>query len=245
MADSKRRVIGGVDAHADTHHAAVLDEQGRLIGSASFQATGCGYHRLAVWLSGHGIVDRVGVESTGSYAAGLVRVLDQHGIRVVEVNQPHPHARQRRGKSDPLDAELAARAAQAGTATATPKVTTGSVEAIRQLAVTRDSAVKARTAALGQLQDLLVTAPAQLRDQLACRKTPRGKTTLCLALRPNTDHIDEPLHAAKLALQSLARRIRTLEHEINHLDQHLATLVAATAPHTINLLGVSTLRAGC
>ena len=75
---------------------------------------------------------RVGVESTGSYAAGLVRALGERGIAVVEVNQPHPHARHRRGKSDPLDAELAARAALAGTATAQPKLTTGVVEAIRR-----------------------------------------------------------------------------------------------------------------
>ena len=77
-------------------------------------------------MRGYGEVDRVGVESTGAYAAGLVRALHSGGIRVVEVNQPHPHARQRRGKSDPLDAELAARAALSGTATAVPKQTSGS-----------------------------------------------------------------------------------------------------------------------
>lgn len=240
MADQRRRVTAGVDAHTDSHHAAVLDEQGRLIATAAFPATGQGYHELAAWLERCGDVERVGVESTGSYAAGLVRVLHARGIAVVEVNQPHPHASHRRGKSDPVDAELAARAAMSGTATAIPKQTTGTVEAIRQLVVARQGASKARVAALGQLEDLVLTAPAELRDQLARRKTLRGKATLCLALRADTGRIDTPLQAAKLALRSLARRVRALEAEIALLDQHLTALVAATAPRTTSLLGVST-----
>src|SRR4029079_8194142 len=89
-----------------------------------------------------------------------------NGITVVEVNQPHAHARQRLGKSDPIDAELAARAALSGTATAVRKQTSGIVEAIRQLSVARAGALKARTAALQQLDDLVITAPEQLRGEL-------------------------------------------------------------------------------
>src|SRR6266702_3429627 len=93
------------------------------------------------------------------------------GISVVEVNQPHRHARQRLGKSDPIDAELAARAALSHTATAVPKQTSGIVEAIRQLQVVRTSALKARHAALQQLNDLIVTAPEQLRSELRHGRT--------------------------------------------------------------------------
>jgi transposase len=135
---------------------------------------------------GYGEVDRVGVESTGAYAAGLVRALQTGGIRVVEVNQPHPHARQRRGKSDPLDA----RAALSGTATAVPKQTSGIVEAIRQLRVVRGGALKARTAALQQLDDLVITAPEQLRRQLRHGRTLKAKAALCLKLRPDIERID-------------------------------------------------------
>jgi transposase len=180
------------------------------------------------------------VESTGSYAAGLVRALLARGITVVEVNQPHPHARARRGKSDPLDAELAARAALAGTASAVPKTTTGVVEAIRQLALVRAGAIKARTAALGQIEDLWLTAPAELRERLDSRKTLRGKATLCARLRPDTDRIGSPGEAAKLALRALGQRIIALEAEIALLDKKLSDLVAAAAPRTIGLLGVST-----
>ena len=108
MTENRPRVVAGVDAHTDEHHVAVVDAQGRLLGAAAFPTTADGYTRLISWLRGHGKIDRIGVESTGAYAAGLVRVLVANGITVVEVNQPHPHARQRLGKSDPIDAELAA-----------------------------------------------------------------------------------------------------------------------------------------
>lgn len=240
MTTTAPRVTGGVDAHTDSHHAAALDEHGRLLATAAFPATARGYEDLADWLEGHGELGRVGVESTGSYAAGLVRALRARGVAVVEVNQPHPHARHRRGKSDPIDAELAARAALSGVATAVPKSTSGVVEAIRQLAVTRDGAVKARTAALAQLKDLVLTAPDELRQALACRRTLRGKATLCLRLRPDASRIATPREAGKLALRSLAQRIRALDAEIGALDEKLASLVATIAPRTTALIGIST-----
>jgi hypothetical protein len=170
----------------------------------------------------------------------LVRVLVGHGILVVDVNRPHPHARHRRGKSDPIDAELAARAAQSGEARAIAKQTSGVVEAIRQLTVTRDGAIKARIAALNQLNDLLITAPDELRQRLAIRKSLPGKATLCQRLRADSSRLDDPLQAAKLALHSVAQRIAQLNAEIRLLDQQLGPLVAGAAPRTVALLGVST-----
>ena len=214
MTDQKQVVVAGVDAHTDEHHVAVVDAQGRLLGAAAFPTTAEGYGRLIRWLRGQGTIDRVGVESTGAYAAGLVRALLAQAISVVEVNQPHPHARQRLGKSDPIDAELAARAALSGAATAIPKQTSGIVEAIRQLRVARSGALKARTAALQQLDDLTITAPQQLRDELRRGRTLKTRAALCLALRPASERIHEPAQAAKLALRSLARRVRDLDREI-------------------------------
>src|SRR6266852_5942974 len=183
MTDEKQRVVAGVDAHTDEHHVAVLDAQGRLLGTAAFTTTADGYARLVAWVRGHGTIDRIGVESTGAFAAALVRKLLASGITVVEVNRPHPHARQRLGKSDPIDAELAARAVLSGTATAVPKQTSGIVEAIRQLGVARAGALKARTAALQQLDDLVITAPEQLRGELRHGRTLKARAALCLQLR--------------------------------------------------------------
>jgi transposase len=157
MTQIRRVVFGGVDAHTDSHHAAALDEQGRLLGDAAFATSSEGYRELLGWLERFGQVERVGVESTGSYAAGLTRFLAARGIEVVEVNQPHAHTRRRRGKSDPLDAAAAARSVLAGEATAIPKHTSGIVESIRQLRIAREGAVKANTAALNQLYELVIT----------------------------------------------------------------------------------------
>jgi transposase len=240
MTDQRGTVVAGVDAHTDEHHVAVVDAQGRLLGAAAFPTTADGYSRLIGWVRGQGKIDRIGVESTGAYAAGLVRALLANGIRVVEVNQPHAHARQRLGKSDPIDAELAARAALSGTATAVPKQTSGIVEAIRQLSVARAGALKARTAALQQLDDLIITAPQQLRSELRRGRTLKARATLCLQLRPDTNRIHEPAQAAKLALRSLARRIRGLEREIGELDRQLEQLVNTAAPRTMQLFAVGT-----
>ena len=244
MNQDLRRVIGGVDSHADTHHAAVLDDRGGLLGTESFAVSAAGYRELLAWLASFGVIDRVGVESTGSYAAGLTRHLVGAGVRVLEVNQPHAHARRRRGKTDAIDAEMAARHALSLASEVTPKQTTGIVESIRQLRIARDSAVKSRSVAMVQLGDLIRTAPSELREQLALRKTLKGKARLCRRLRPDTDRLSDPVNAAKFALRSLARRIALLDDEIAELDTQLAALVAAAAPRTTALLGISTGHAG-
>jgi transposase len=245
MTQENTLVVGGIDAHADTHHAAALDQRGALLATKSFPTTTPGYCMLLDWLSGFGEVDVVAVESTGAYAAALVRYLREHDIRVVEVNQPHvAHARRRVGKSDRIDAEMAARLLLAGKATAIPKQTTGIVESIRLLRVARTSAVKARTAATVQIRDLIITAPQPLRDQLSDRKSLRGKATVCARFRFVAGELTGPLAAAKFALRSLAQRIETLDREIAALDQQLAQLVAIAAPRTVQLLGVSTGHAG-
>jgi hypothetical protein len=237
-------VIGGIDAHADSHHVTALDQRGALLGSASFPTTARGYAQALEWLQSHGRLDSVAVESTGSYGAGLVRYLREHAVGVVEVNQPHPHTRRRIGKSDPIDAELAARALLAGTATAVPKHTSGIVEAIRLLRVARESAVKARTAATLQIGDLIITAPESLRERLAERKTLRGKASVCARFRISAADLADPSIAARLALRSIAQRIEALDREIAVLDRQLEELVKRAAPRTIKLLGISTGHAG-
>jgi len=237
-------VVGGVDSHADTHHVAALDQRGALLDTEAFPTTTPGYRRLLDWLSGFGEIDVVAVESTGSYAAALVRYLREHGIRVVEVNQPHAHTRRRVGKSDPIDAEMAARLFLAGKANAVPKQTDGIVESIRLLRAARHSAVKSRSAAIVQVRDLIITAPQEIRDQLACRKTLRGKAAVCARFRPAAGNLRSPSQAAKFALRSLAQRIEALDREIATLDRELAQLVRDVAPRTSQLIGISTGHAG-
>jgi len=166
-------VTVGVDTHKDVHVAVALDALGRRLGDLEVPTTTTGYHKLHQWAAGLGQVDAFGVEGTGSYGAGLTRHLRRHGIRVIEVNRPDRATRHRKGKSDPIDAEAAARAVLAGTATGTPKAGDDQVEVIRTLKLTRDSAVKAQTQAVNQLKGVLVTAPAELRESLNGLGRPR------------------------------------------------------------------------
>src|ERR1700682_4617456 len=120
MAEPARVVIGGVDTHGRTHHGVAIDQAGRVLGSAEFDATPAGYSGLLRWLRRFGDVGSVGVEGTGTYGAGLCRYLMAHGVAVVEVDRPDRRVRRQRGKSDPIDAEMAARAVLGGTARAIP-----------------------------------------------------------------------------------------------------------------------------
>ena len=229
-------VVGGVDTHSEVHHAAVLDAVGRELADREFPATTAGYRALLGWLHSFGELARVGVEGTSSYGAGLARHLHAAGIVVVEVDRPDRRTRRARGKSDPIDAYAAARAALAGTRTVVPKAGDGIVEAIRALRVTRRGAVKARTATINQLKGLLITAPAEIREPLAGLSTAVLIPT-CLALRP-TGSVADPAQAVRLVLRRLARRYQFLSTEIGLADAELRKLVTAAAPSMLTRLGV-------
>ena len=236
MPEHQVTVVGGVDTHRDDHVAATIDSLGRLLGVASFPATGAGYGDLLDWMRSWGDLDAVGVEGTGSYGAGLARRLAAGGVTVVEVIRPNRQARRRRGKSDPADAEAAARAVLCGVATVRPKSADGPVEAIRLLHATRRSAVKARTQAINQLKGHLVTVPEQVAAPL------RGLATgalvdACARLRPNPAG-GEVVVAAKQALRVLARRYRALSGEISELDTEIARLCAEANPALLAAPGV-------
>ena len=111
-----RHVVGGVDTHKDLHVAAVVDEQDRVLASRCFPTTRHGYKQMLAWMRSFGLLQRVGVEATGTYGAGLLRYLQRAGVKVLEVTAPDTQDRRRRGKNDDLDAQNAAHAAFAGSA---------------------------------------------------------------------------------------------------------------------------------
>ncbi|MFI9456527.1 IS110 family transposase [Amycolatopsis sp. NPDC052450] len=230
------RVTGGVDTHKDTHTAAALDGLGRVLGTRTFPATTTGYAALLTWLRTLGTVTEVGVEGTGSYGAGLARYLAAEDIQVVEVNQPDRHTRRRTGKTDTQDAINAARAVQSGRATTVPKTGTGPAASITALRTVLNGAVKSRTAALNQLDALIVTAPATLRESLT-ELTGKTLITACARLRPSTD-LTDPLTGVKTALRRLARRIQHLTDEIHDAKTELATLTRQILPATTAVFGV-------
>jgi transposase len=230
-----RQVTVGVDSHKDVHVAAAVDQVGRILGTTWVPTTTQGSAQLLRWATHLGQVQRFGIEGTGSFGAGLSRWLQQQGHEVVEVNRPNRQARRRRGKSDPVDAEAAARAALAGEATTTPKAANGTVEMLRVLRVARRSAIKARGQAANQLHSLLVTAPDPLRHQL--RGLPLARLVqVAAAVRPGP--LTDPLAATKFTLRELARRYQLLTGELDRLDGQLAALSPKAAPSLLGRRGV-------
>jgi transposase len=236
MTFKTRRVTGGVDTHGDVHVAVAVDSVShRRLGVEAFPASTAGYVELLAWFCSFGELDPVGVESTGSYGAGLTRFLVRQGVSVVEVNCPDRRARRFNGKDDPTDAEAAARAVLAGTATAIPKSGDGPVEAIRALEITYHSASKDRTRAINQFKALLVSAPAALREHLQQHSFHRQ---LQLARRFHDHHDDLTTQELRWALKELARRIGFLDDQLGRLNTRINTIAADTAPALIGMPGV-------
>lgn len=242
MTHDALQVTGGVDTHGLTHHAAVIDTVGRHLADREFPATIGGYRDLLAWMRTHGTLVAVGVEGTGAYGAELARVLTSAGTTVIDVDRPDRKTRRMRGKSDPVDAYAAATAVLAGRATGIPKSRDGLAEAVRVLRVARRSAVKARTQAINQIRGLLVSAPAELREQVAGLDRAALIKTLA-RLRPGGD-LSAPTAATRAALRRLARRHQAMDTEITDLDAELGPLTRQAAPALLELFGVGPETAG-
>jgi transposase len=228
-------VVVGVYTHSDEHVAVAIDHLGARLGQHRLRTTRAGYDGFDRWAASFGKAVSFGVEGAGSYGAGLTRSLAGLGRIVIKVNRPDRSTRRRLGKSDPIDAEMAARAVLAGVAKHYPKSGLDNVEMIRMLKVVKDSAIKARTQAINQMKALIVTAPVELRHTLAGLNV-RRLVSRCVKFRPW--ELVTPLTAAKHALRSLARRHDQLNSEIDVIDSDLVRLTSETAPALVNVFGI-------
>jgi transposase len=228
-------VVLGVDTHKHAHTAAVITLLGALLATATFPATAAGYQELVAWARGFGTLRRAGVEGTGSYGAALARHLRSECVDVIEVNQPDKATRRRRGKTDAIDAESAARAVLSGRATAAAKAGDGPVEMMRMFKLTKASAVKARTQTINQLKAVLVAADPALREAM----TGLGNAALvrrCASL--DTAPPGDVVSAAAYTLRLLARRILALTAEVSDLEQRITDAVTARTPKLLDRPGI-------
>jgi transposase len=230
--DGIRHVVGGVDTHKDLHVAAVVDERDLVLGTRCFATTRQGYRQMLDWMRSFGELRRVGIESTGSYGAGLLRFVQKAGIEVLEVTTPDNQDRRRRGKNDDLDAQNAAHAAFAGKRTVTPRSRDGMVESLRILSACRKTAVAARRVALQMIQNTIVCAPDGLRDTLRAMTRMQLIRTLA-AWRPDLSGYRDVEGAYRISLKSLARRYLELHDEIADLDAMIGAIVDELAPDLI------------
>ena len=92
-------------------HARTVPTTAACPGGTSNDTTG--YAELLAWIVDHTAGPRlaVSIEGTRSYGVGLARAAAAAGLIVLECEQPNRKARRGKGKSDPVDAHLAALAA--------------------------------------------------------------------------------------------------------------------------------------
>ena len=232
----------GIDPDRDWVTASVVDASttGELA-SARFGTTSGGYAQMLEWANQHTSAERAwAVEGAGSYGTGAATYLGAAGEWVIEFNHPHPT---RDGaKTDALDARRAARQAL-GRQPSVPRAR-GDREALRVLETTRQGAQTARIAAINALKALVVTAPVDLRDQLRTLTT-TALITKCHKFRPSqpTPGSRNEHTATKMAMRSLARRIRTLTTEIAELQTPIAKLVETVAPQLLDQPGIGPITA--
>jgi len=224
---SPRRVVVGVDTHLDTIHVAAITDTGQLLGDAEFRTNPTGYYVALRWAQSFGEVFIAGVEGTSSYGAGFTQALQDNAIHVVEVNRPDRAARRRQGKSDPLDAYSAARAVLAGHGLAVPK--DPHTSALKALLIARRGAVKARSAAIQQIKDLLVTAPADLRERYRRYTTTLRLVQALARCQPNADP-DPTTIAVLIACKAMAQRIEFLQRQPDELTAEIDALTTALNP---------------
>ncbi len=217
----------GVDTHKEVHVAVALDRFGAQLDSREVATTPAGYRSLLSWAQKLG-VPAFAVEGTGSYGAGLTRFLESAGIDVFECERPRREER-RRGKSDLIDAALAARRVLSGERLSLPRGG-GRREELRLLLLERRGAMQARNAALNQLSAVLVTAPDHIRARLGALSGDR-LARAAARLRPGSEVVNG-------VVRRLGRRVERLSSEVAEAEHPLAGLVAEIAPSLLEECGV-------
>lgn len=237
IVEEQDQVIVGVDTHKWEHVAVAINGIGRRLGEVTIPSTPAGYEAVLEWAQGLGTIRVFGIEGTGSYGSGLARFLRRQGQTIVEVSRP-PRKGERRlsGKSDPIDAEHAARAVLAGKAAAVPKLGDGAVETIRLVKIARDSAIRVQTQTMITLKSVLVTAPDELRQELE-RLSDFKLVTACARLIGVAAGPDSS-SAVRHLLGVLGQRWLQIHDEVKTHTKVLEELTAATAPRLVAAFGI-------
>ncbi|WP_447925343.1 IS110 family RNA-guided transposase [Georgenia muralis] len=229
-------VVIGVDTHVQTHTAAAVEARtGALLGQVTVESTPAGYEELTAFADEHSTLRAWAIEGTGGHGAGLARHLAHAQEIVVELDRPERARRRHGAKSDPLDAERAAREAMARTRLGTPRAG-GDRQALSVLLAARRSAVEAATLAQRQLFSLVIAAPEALRARFRGKKIPAMvATAAALRLHPSWD---TETTTTVTVLRSLARRARDLAAEAAEHEKAILALVRAWRPDLLDQPGV-------
>lgn len=222
--------VDGVDTHARTHtFTAVHVPTGAVVDTATFPATSAGMDRAITWIGRRTGGQRVftAVEGTSSYGARLTQTLLAADIEVGEVRPPTRSSRSLTGKSDPIDAEAAARSVlgRPRDQVMEPRAA-GTRAAIRILLASRSLLDHQRTAnrnaltALLRGTDLGIDARSSLLD---------AQITAIAAWRTSTS-TNPVIQIARAEAKRLALAVKDLTGRLAENHKALAQLTEELAP---------------
>ena len=231
----------GVDTHKYEHVAAALNELGELLGEIVVAASPAGYRELVGWLRNLGEEVLLGIEGTGSYGAGLCEHLQGAGVQVREVERPRRRDR-RAGKSDRIDALLAAKKVLAGEGLSTPRAGAERA-ALQALLVAYHSCVSERTRLRNQIQALHVTAPGALRERIGAASNGKQLARRLTAMRVRASAGAQETTVLGV-LRDLARRERALDEQADCYKLEIAARIHSLDPTLLDEPGVGPISAG-
>ena len=229
----------GIDTHRDTHQVALVDPVGAVIAELQIANSDSGFCSLVEFLVEHSPGARLiaGVEGTRSYGVGVSRALTAVGIPVVEVEQPQRASRRGKGKSDRIDAQLAAAYVlrHALDQLATPRAD-GTREALRILLCARAEMTATGTAQTNRLRALLLAGNDEER-RLSRRNLTLGVLTMLLSVTGHTSqHVEARVRQAEIT--RLAASLIALTRALRLNKRQLAELTEALAPGLQGHIGV-------
>jgi transposase len=231
----------GVDTHKEQHLAVALDGLGQVLAEIVITTTLAGYGQFVCWLKELGENVLVGIEGAGSYGAGLCEYLQAEEVEVFEVERPQRRER-RTGKSDRLDALLAAKKVLTGEGLSTPRGS-GKRVALQMLLVGYRSTVSERSRLYNQLQALQVGAPYALRERIGPARNGAALANRLTGMRTRpTASLQENITLG--VLRDIANRARALDAEAGSYTRQIEEMVCTLAPSLLEEPGVGPICAG-
>jgi transposase len=235
LAETVDAVIG-IDTHRDSHEVEIADPAGKPIAAMRIGNDSAGFARLLAVIAEVAPGPRVAVciEATRSYGIGLARALTAAGLLVIECEPPRRKQRRGKGKSDPIDAHLAALRMDAARLPV-PRAD-GDREALRILLVARQEMTMATTAQASRLRALLLAGDDA--DRRAARTTLSKTALTALAGRELPADTSRELAVRQAEITRLALALGQARAQLKDNRAQLLAIVEDIAPGLTSRYGV-------
>lgn len=230
----------GIDTHKDTLMASCVDSAGRQSAQHSFANSPNGHAKLLTWLRDEApCLDRVGIEGSANFGAGIASFLYSQDIDVREVPAKltgRERTRLRRpGKTDPTDALAIARITARDPDLPAAR-RRGAHEDLKVLIDAREELVTSRTAEANRLHaDLSIMLPGYA-DHIRSLVHPDSVTQAAELLGP----LDGA--RAGVARRRIAR-LRRLDADINEMTSEIKQALSTVGTSLTEIHGVGVITA--